>query len=126
MISKYYGDSANNNISYFYNNYWASNGYQWLAPTAKFTGRINFSVSGIKSEIDAGHPVALHAASSNDQHWVTVIGYNGTGSKIDDFIVADPYNPDANSTNCRILPLKEAFSRLTSYNIDRYMASSPK
>lgn len=127
MISKYYGYSANNNISYFYNNYWASNGYQWLAPTAKFTDKINFSVSGIKSEIDAGHPVALHAYTTPDkEHWVTVIGYNGTGSKIDDFIVADPYNPDANSTDGRILPLKEAFSRFTSYNFDRYRASSSK
>lgn len=74
-ISCYYGTSPNNNVTYFRNNYWTSNGYTWESPNAVMTESA-YSLSTIKAEIDAGHPVVVHATGNGTQHWVVAFGYD--------------------------------------------------
>jgi len=57
----------------------------------------------IKSEIDAGRPVVIevhYQKSDNEKymHWVTVVAYVATGSKITDFTIMDPRAKDKQLT----------------------------
>ena len=131
MISKFYGTSVNNTVDYFYNNYWFVNGYSWGTPNANISATITYSLATIKSEIDAGRPVAIHAYvtyanGNNSEHWVVAYGYTNNASSGSDIMVADPYNPDELSQNGRFLTLSAAYSRFSTYNFDRLRTSSSK
>jgi hypothetical protein len=58
-------------------------------------GSVAYSLTVLKSEIDAGNPVIAkvnhrYGGSGTCGHFVTIYGYNGTGSYASDFLVADP------------------------------------
>ena len=89
-VSSYYGNSSNNNVSYFVNNYWGSNGYSWGAPNAVMTEG-KYSLSILKTEIDAGRPVVVHATGGGTQHWVVAFGYTSNAASTSNILVLDPY-----------------------------------
>jgi len=52
-----------------------------------------YSLSVIKSQIDAGNPVGVHVTNSKGvacHHYVLVYGYNNLGTTKSDFLVSDP------------------------------------
>lgn len=131
MISKFYGTSSNNTVDYFYNNYWSNYGYSWGAPSANFSAKIAFSLATIKSEIDAGRPVAIHAyvtysSGTSSEHWVVAYGYTNNATTENDIMVADPFNPDTTSMSGRFLTLPVAYSRFAEYSFDTIRTSSSK
>ena len=51
--------------------------------------------SGMKKYIDNKKPVALYVTSSSgSQHWVTVVGYKGSGNKFSDFLILGSWSGD--------------------------------
>ena len=143
MISKFYGSSANNNVEYFYNNYWGAYGYNWNSPNANISAAINYTypagdfaigsdmLAAIKAEIDADKPVAVHAYvvypnGKDSEHWVVAYGYTNNAATADDILVADPFNSDTSSTSGRLLNLKEAYSRFKTNTFDRMRTSTSK
>lgn len=126
-VSSFFGTSSNNNANYFYNNYWTDGvGYTWGAPNATFT-ETTYSLSKIKSEIDAGRPVIVHATIGNNQHWVVAFGYTNSAASAGDISVLDPYNPDTSSTTGRIMKMTDAMARVgSSYTFDRMKLTAKK
>jgi hypothetical protein len=54
-------------------------------------GSATFSLSIIKSEIDAGNPIIVHVNSSSPcHHFIVIYGYMGSGTNSSDFLVSDP------------------------------------
>lgn len=59
--------------------------------TMTWYGSATYSLSIIKSEIDAGNPVIVHVnRTSPCAHFLVIYGYNGSGANTNDFLVADP------------------------------------
>lgn len=59
----------------------------------------NFNLPTIKGEIDAGNPVivSVFTLTNPTNHFVVVKGYTGSGTTMNDFVVADPlYSTDQN------------------------------
>ena len=62
-------------------------------------GSASYSLSTVKSEIDAGNPVIAHV-SAYGGHFVVIKGYEGSGSSAADYRVADPmYAYETNLAN---------------------------
>jgi len=59
--------------------------------TMNWYGTSTYSLSILRSEIDAGNPVIAHVNSSVPcGHFIVIYGYNGSGTSAGDFLVADP------------------------------------
>jgi len=59
--------------------------------TMTWYGSATYSLSIIKSEIDAGNPVIVHVnRTSPCAHFLVIYGYNGSGTSASNFLVADP------------------------------------
>jgi hypothetical protein len=59
--------------------------------TMTWYGTASFSLSTVKSEIDAGNPVLAHVEySSPCSHFVLIYGYYNLGLASGDFVIADP------------------------------------
>lgn len=97
-VSSFYGSSPNNNVTYFMNSYFGSNGYSWASPNAVMTEG-TFSLRNVKAQIDANHPVIIHATGSANrgEHWVVAYGYYNSAATQYDVIVLDPWNNDRSS-----------------------------
>lgn len=59
--------------------------------TMAWYGAAVYSLSIVKTEIDAGNPVIIHVdLSSACSHFVLIYGYSGSGGSEYDYVVADP------------------------------------
>ncbi len=59
--------------------------------TMTWYGSATYSLSIIKSEIDAGNPVIAHVNRSTPcAHFLVIYGYTGSGTSASDFLVSDP------------------------------------
>lgn len=124
-ISAYYGVSNNHGPEYFYNNYW-DNGYTWQSPCANFTSAA-YSLTKIKSEIDAGRPVAVHAKNSanpNKQHWVVAYGYTNDASDEEHVLVLDPWNSDTLMTTGVRSSLRQGLDHIDNAVYDMKLSSA--
>lgn len=52
---------------------------------------IKYSASDVKSLVDNKILSRLHVRNSKYEHWSTVIGYTGNGTKFSDYLLLDPY-----------------------------------
>lgn len=79
-----------------------------------FTGSAAYSLSTIKSKIDAGNPVIVNVTTSVN-HFIVVKGYNGSGTTASDFVVLDPlYQAEKLLSNYSTIIGLRTFSNVTN------------
>ncbi|MFA5012006.1 MAG: C39 family peptidase [Ignavibacteria bacterium] len=87
---------------------------QYPGSTVTFAGSIGYSLSAIKSKIDAGSPVIVNVTTTVN-HFIVVKGYNGSGTSTSDFVVLDPlYQSERLLSNYNTIVGLRTFNNVTS------------
>lgn len=87
---------------------------QYPGSTITFAGSTGYSLSAIKSKIDAGSPVIVNVTTSVT-HFIVVKGYNGSGTNTSDFVVLDPlYQSERLLSNYNTIVGLRTFNNVTS------------
>ncbi len=78
--------------------FWSPGGCTWIGGTYHRYGSSGEMLNSIKSQIDSGKScVGLLSTSSSPNHYVTFIGYTGSGTSLGDYTVLDPWDGSVRS-----------------------------
>lgn len=93
-VSVYYKNLLTN-TSMQVSNATASAALKTSLPSSKYYSTTANLYSGMKSYIDKKQaPVLYVTSSTGSQHWVTVVGYKGSGNKFSDFLILGSWSGD--------------------------------